>query len=79
MLFLANVGQKETFELYKKLESFTLNNVETSIVQEDTLYKVVSEKDATEESPAGTKIKDGDEFSDANYYSTDNIYHKLGY
>ena len=66
MLFLGNVGQKETFDLYKKLETFTLgtdsSNGVNTILQQTSL---------------GTNS--GDSFSNKNYYSVANIYNKLGY
>ena len=61
ILFLGNVGQEETFELYNKLEKFTKENVITTIVQNDELSVVTNN------------------FNGKEYYSTSNIYHKLGY
>ena len=63
MLFLGNVGNKETFELYHSLEDFTLNpeNVTYNIGQ-GLMYQ-----------------SGGDSFSAKNYYSTMNIYYSLGY
>lgn len=61
MLFLGNVGQEETFELYHKLEKFTKENVVTTIIQNDELSVVTNN------------------FNGKEYYSTSNIYHKLGY
>lgn len=69
MLFLGNIGQKETFDLYHKLENFTLDpeNVTYNIGQ-GLMYETVKQQDAG-----------GDSFSDRNYYSTTNIYYSLGY
>jgi hypothetical protein len=61
MLFLGNVGQEETFELYHKLEKFTKESVVTTIIQNDELSVVTNN------------------FNGKEYYSTSNIYHKLGY
>lgn len=62
MLFLGNVGQKETYSLYQKLKEFTLN-VTTSIhLDSDGIDSV------------NNNFSEGDE-----YYSTQNIYSKLGY
>jgi hypothetical protein len=65
MLFLGNVGQKETFTLYHKLEDFTSNplNVKTFI----------------EQGSLADASNNNDSFSDKNYYSVKNIYYSLGY
>lgn len=65
MLFLGNVGQKETFTLYHKLEDFTSNplNVKT-FIEQGSLVDVSDNNDS---------------FSDKNYYSVKNIYYSLGY
>lgn len=62
ILFLGNVGQKETFELYRALDRFTKLRIDCSIKQGDLRI-----------------TDDGDDFSEANYYSTKNIYYTLGY
>lgn len=65
MLFLGNVGQKETFDLYKKLDQFTKDFnvvVKQDLEQNEGLLKVSNDYSAGEE-----------------YYSTTNIYSKLGY
>lgn len=62
ILFLGNVGQKETFELYRALDRFTKSRIDCSIKQGDLRI-----------------TDDGDDFSEANYYSTKNIYYTLGY
>ena len=61
MLFFANVGQEETFDLYRKLKNYTLNHIDTHIEY------------------GSMKFIGGDDFCNANYYSTQNIYYSLGY
>lgn len=67
MLFLGNVGNKETFDLYHRLENYTQTpeNVITSI-------GLGSLKETSDHSS-------DDLFSEKNYYSTQNIYYTLGY
>lgn len=67
MLFLGNVGQKETFDLYRDLQD-RASQVVTKLKQ-DSLGTVSSlyNKDV------GTSI------NNSEYYSTHNIYYKLGY
>lgn len=61
MLFLANIGQEETFDLYRKLRQYTWDHIDTYIEY------------------GSMKVGGGDDFSHANYYSTQNIYYSLGY
>jgi hypothetical protein len=63
MLFLGNIGSKETFKLYQNLDKFTKEHVIITARQLNTSLNTVSLDYTT-----------GDE-----YYSTQNIYHKLGY
>lgn len=67
MLFLGNVGQKETFKLYHKLENYTKNYIETTLSQNNFI------------SNGDSDTNEGDDFSDANYYSVKHIYNELGY
>lgn len=61
MLLLANVGQSETFTLYKSLEDLS-KSVTIDVSQEGRL------------DPVSIEYKSGQE-----YYSTQNIYNKVGY
>lgn len=61
MLFLGNVGQKETYELYQELRDFT-KEIITTIKQDTELEPVTCDYQSGEE-----------------YYSTENIYNRLGY
>lgn len=63
MLFLGNIGQEETFELYHKLEKFTKNHV-----------NVYACEDSEHIVPVSIDYKSGKE-----YYDTLNIYNYLGY
>ena len=68
MLFLGNVGQSETYELYKTLKKKTLNEVNTVVGLSNSIGKV--NNDFTTSS---TNIEKSE------YYSTKNIYYNLGY
>jgi hypothetical protein len=63
MLFLGNVGQKETFKLYDSLKSHALS---------------VSSKLAYGSGIGKVDLKYTN-LSNSEYYSTQNIYHYLGY
>ena len=63
MLFLGNVGQEETFELYQDLDTFTKKFITTIHESADSLIDTVS-----------INYKQGKE-----YYSTHNIYNYIGY
>lgn len=65
MLFLGNVGQKETFDLYKSLKDYTRDYVTSSLGQSN-MDDISSNNDDFD-------------FSNKNYYSTKNIYRSLGY
>jgi hypothetical protein len=64
MLFLGNVGNEETFGLYRRLDEFTKEHVTTT----------VKELPSNVISSVAPNYKSGDE-----YYSTHNIYNYLGY
>lgn len=64
MLFLGNVGNEETFSLYRRLDEFTKGYVTTTI--KELPSNVISS--------VAPNYKSGDE-----YYSTHNIYNYLGY
>lgn len=64
MLFLGNVGNEETFGLYRRLDEFTKEYVTT----------MVKELPSNVISSVAPNYKSGDE-----YYSTHNIYNYLGY
>ena len=63
MLFLGNVGQKETFKLYQDLDSFTKSHIVITAKQTSTSLNTVS-----------LDYNSGNE-----YYYTHNIYYNLGY
>ena len=63
MLFLGNVGQEETFELYHKLEDFTRDHINVYVCEDSINIESVS-----------IDYKSGKE-----YYDTLNIYNYLGY
>ncbi len=65
MLFLGNVGQEETFKLYQQLRDFTKG------------FTVTIKQDLGEEQ--GISKVTSDYKSGTEYYSTANIYSKLGY
>lgn len=65
MLFLGNVGQKATFQLYHELEDFTKNPLNVkSFIEQGSLVET---------------SENNDSFSDKNYYSVKNIYNSVGY
>ena len=66
MLFLGNIGWNETFQLYKTLEEFTINNENVKV------EPLLGELDENE-------ITDGFTNNKKLYYSTKNICNKLGY
>lgn len=68
MLFLGNVGQKETFDLYETLKEYSLNNITAKITYGDSIDKVEYDYNAN-----------GDLNTRAEYYNTQNIYYRLGY
>lgn len=66
MLFLGNVGQKETFALYHRLNDIT--------EQASLIWKQASIEDNNYLPAVSMDYRNGEE-----YYSTDNIYKKVGY
>lgn len=68
MLFLGNVGQKETFDLYETLKEYSLDNITAKITYGDSIDKVEYDYNAN-----------GDLNTRAEYYNTQNIYYRLGY
>ena len=65
MLFLGNVGQKTTFQLYHELKTFTCDPLNVkSFIEQGSLIDTSNNNDS---------------FSNKNYYSVKNIYNSLGY
>jgi hypothetical protein len=66
MLFLGNVGQETTFELYKSLKDFTINHITTNIQYGDSVGFVDCNY-----SPNSV--------AQSEYYNVKNIYKNVGY
>ena len=70
MLFLGNVGQKETFELYHQLEEYSKTVTGNPVVNNNSNLGYVNTYDFS---------ISGNNTDEAEYYSVKNIYEKLGY